>query len=196
MSLTDHEHQLLRAFHLPVLQEFFNRAVEAYPRTPGGTLGTILNTTEKEALQMEMVALHMIASFPMNFQRTSPREPLLTGRFRRNVQLVVDTFLSHLTNEDSRARLRPCMACPGGYDAPERDLSSTTNPQLWATQFIRLVGKVQLSDHASFDRDSNDCHLYTVRYMCTDLATLLSVEVGPNLPLVSLVTSPEVLRDQ
>ncbi|KAK7020593.1 hypothetical protein VNI00_017722 [Paramarasmius palmivorus] len=187
MDLSSDDADFLRTFHVPVLQEFFNRVVEAYPRTAAGLLGSIRNETASAELQLEMAILHNLALFPIYYQCCFQEETALTRRFRDNVDLVVNSFMSHVPTENIRTTLRPQMECPEGDSAPERDLSVATNSQLWATQFVRLAGhvqSVQISGHPLHDCEYD---LLTIHWMCTSVADLLSVNVESGPVLMTLV---------
>ncbi|KAK7049488.1 hypothetical protein VNI00_005519 [Paramarasmius palmivorus] len=186
-NLDETEIEKLRTFHLPVLQEFFNRVVDAYPRTSSGLLGSIRNENGTPEMQLEMVKLHNLALFPIHYQRHFSEEVALTQRFRNNVQLVIDTFMSRIHSEHARASLMPHMVCPSGDSAPERDLSVATNSQLWALQFIRLVGRVQCAQDLGYNFDDTEYDLNTIHWMCVDVMDLLSVEIQSGHNLIALV---------
>ncbi|KAK7032213.1 hypothetical protein VNI00_013387 [Paramarasmius palmivorus] len=189
MALTAREVHILKHFHIPVLEEFFNRIVDAYPRTPDGHLGTIQDSSDRIDKQMEMAIVHNLATFPINCQRYFEEDVVLTQRFRDNVELVVNTFLSHVPDNATRDTLKEQMQCPAGGTVPEKDLTFASNSQLWAAQFVRLVTHIECSVDDGAAIDDHDYDLCTIQWMCTSFTDLLSVNVESGPALAMLIES-------
>ncbi|KAK7049482.1 hypothetical protein VNI00_005513 [Paramarasmius palmivorus] len=181
MSLSSEEKAFLETYHVPLLEEFFNRVVDAYPRGSNGLLGTLDPASGPVDAKLELVALHNLATFPLDYQRFTADKPILTARFRRNLKLVIDTVHSYLGDDPESNAIRRRLECPPGEPAPERDLSVATITQLWAVQVHRLVGtlKTQLDVGSGLVQCQFDVH--TLYWLYTSLAEMLGVDIEPGV---------------
>ncbi|KAK7044052.1 hypothetical protein VNI00_007767 [Paramarasmius palmivorus] len=118
--------------------EFFNRVVDAYPRGPDGTLESVLRPRDATSLQVEMFLLRTLAELPVHFQRSFSTFPLLSSRFRSNIELVVSALGASVSDEGVRRIVTSLCRCPVAGVAAEKDLSSLPLGRLWADVVVRL----------------------------------------------------------
>ncbi|KAK7021320.1 hypothetical protein VNI00_017422 [Paramarasmius palmivorus] len=198
-GISSAERAFLEMYHVPLLQELFNRVVDAYPRGSNGFLGPIQPGSSPEDAKLELIALHNLATFPLDYQRFTSDRPVLTERFRKNLKLVIDSLLSLLAGDTESESIRRRLECPPGGSVPERDLSVATTTQLWAVQVHRLVGslKTQLDVGAGLVQGQFD--VYTLYWMYTTLADMLGVDIEAGVSIqhhVDRLLEALVLQDR
>ncbi|KAK7020584.1 hypothetical protein VNI00_017713 [Paramarasmius palmivorus] len=168
-------------------EEFFNRLVESYPRTLDGRLGTISGYWNPRYRQYELLLLRTLADYPIRLQKIFPDKPLLSLRFRNNVELVLGTMNGLMSDGFTCLVLNGLMACPPAAVAYPRDLSCITNAQLWAVVTMRMEFGLVYPDQSGmayacgyFDRSALD-------WLRTGLAFYFRVNVLTGNDLYSCV---------
>ncbi|KAK7035555.1 hypothetical protein VNI00_011848 [Paramarasmius palmivorus] len=123
---------------IPAHQEHFNRVIEAYPRANSTLLGSLSGNADRDSMERELFVLRNLAEFPIAMQRNTPEIPLLTQRFRKNVELVIDTISSILPPGPHVEDVKEAMRCPPGANATERNLADIDTVLLWCAEITRL----------------------------------------------------------
>ncbi|KAK7035553.1 hypothetical protein VNI00_011846 [Paramarasmius palmivorus] len=182
-SMSDSDFHMLLSASVPVHQEFFCRLVESYPRMQNGLLGSIRGVQNNRAKQMEMFLLRNFAEFPIHFQKRYPDVAILTERFRRNVNTVLESLGAAIEGDQLRMYITRLAECPPGESTTERDLSSISISRLWAVEVVRLQGYLLLDRDSQVDPMSTLYDTYTLNWLVGALARFLGVQVvhGANL---------------
>ncbi|KAK7019412.1 hypothetical protein VNI00_018067 [Paramarasmius palmivorus] len=162
---------------VPIHMEFFNRLVERYPRTSTGLVGSIRDTSGFRQKEFEMFLLRSFAEFPLHIQRDFPSVPLLTERFKRNVDVVVST-LQNLIDDDLICEVVERLSrCDDIGSGSERDLSHLSTSQLWAVEVVRMEVFLVADNDMGVDSVSSLYELCAYEWLRGSLATFLDVEV-------------------
>ncbi|KAK7049465.1 hypothetical protein VNI00_005496 [Paramarasmius palmivorus] len=161
----------------PSFQEFFNRLVEAYPRTSDGLLGSLSGSWNPQYRQFELLLLRTLADFPIRLQRCFPEKALLSLRFRNNVELVLSTFNGLVADGFTRLVLNSLMACPPAYVGFPRDLSCVTNAQLWAVVAGRMQTGLFWPDQTGMAHTTTYFDRSALDWLRSGIAFYLRIEV-------------------
>ncbi|KAK7041978.1 hypothetical protein VNI00_008960 [Paramarasmius palmivorus] len=139
---TDIEWNAFLETAVPVHQELFNRIVRLYPRTQSGLLDSAQGPGGRVHLETEMYLLRNIAEFPITVQRNTPHTPMLTARFRANIQLIIDTIIPLLSPIQNSEDVVTSISCPPHDAAPEVNLDHIPTLYLWAAEIVRLRSRL------------------------------------------------------
>ncbi|KAK7027397.1 hypothetical protein VNI00_015233 [Paramarasmius palmivorus] len=180
---------------VPVHIEFFNRVIDAYPRRENGLLDTLLSNPDTGTRELEMFVLRNMAvqkpqlqhkpprmtlffqEFPITVQRNRPSIPILTGRFRSNIRLIIDSMLSLPTTRHETADIINTIRCPDGpnADAHGIHMNNYTNQQLWAAEHARVNSRVASANSIRYGSDSLEIDLVTREWLRTAVRGLLGL---------------------
>ncbi|KAK7019820.1 hypothetical protein VNI00_017909 [Paramarasmius palmivorus] len=178
MSWCEEAHlDLLLKVSVPLHMEFFSRLVERYPRIGGGAIGSIGAATGFRQKEFEMFLLRSFAEYPLQIQREFPSVPLLTERFKRNLDDVVSVLESLIDDELICQVLVGLSHCDDVRTGCERDLSHVTTSQLWAIEVVRMEGFLDARNDMGADSASSLYDLCAYEWLRGGLAAFLEVEV-------------------
>ncbi|KAK7020671.1 hypothetical protein VNI00_017661 [Paramarasmius palmivorus] len=177
ITITVRERKMMLNVFCPVVQEFFNRVVESYPRTPQGLLGSIVGCFDARSRQLEMILVRTFADYPIHVQRCFPDKAILSLRFRNNVDLVLSTLNSLVADSFTSTVLTCFMACPPALHGEVRDLSCVPTSQLWALMVARLESNLMWPDQSGMACVPGYFERCALEWLCTGLAGIFQIVV-------------------
>ncbi|KAK7019809.1 hypothetical protein VNI00_017898 [Paramarasmius palmivorus] len=160
---------------LPCHEEFFVRVVDAYPRLESGLLGTLFVPLNEGMRQLELMMLYHLADFCLHIQRKFAQQPVLTARFKANVELL-NRSLDDVC-PDMNTEYRASVLSSESGTVAESDFTLVSNTHLWAAALVRAQDELDFRLDEEEEEDIIRYVTFTVNWIRTTLGELLGVRV-------------------